>query len=73
MTFIDAAAQSRTPCNAEATGADEVSATRSWLSWLVISGKPWFCSPTSARGSRSVRKTAPCASSSRERSGRRDG
>ena len=30
------------------TGAAEVSATRSWLSWLVISGQPRFSSPTSS-------------------------
>ena len=40
-------AQSRTDASAESTGAAEVSATRSWLSWLVISGQPWFSSPTS--------------------------
>ena len=27
-------------------GAAEVSATRSWLSWLVISGQPPFSAPT---------------------------
>ena len=30
------------------TGADDVSATRSWLSWLVISGQPAFSSATRA-------------------------
>ena len=33
---------------AERIGAAEVSATRSWLSWLVISGQPWFSAPTRA-------------------------
>jgi hypothetical protein len=42
------AAQSRTSASADITGAAEVSATRSWLSWLVISGQPRFSSPTSA-------------------------
>ncbi len=41
------AAQSRTSASAAMTGAAEVSATRSWLSWLVISGQPRFSSPTS--------------------------
>ena len=41
------AAQSRTSASAAITGAAEVSATRSWLSWLVISGQPRFSSPTS--------------------------
>ena len=40
------AAQSRTSASADITGAAEVSATRSWLSWLVISGQPRFSSPT---------------------------
>ena len=40
------AAQSRTSASAVITGAAEVSATRSWLSWLVISGQPPFSSPT---------------------------
>ena len=40
-------AHSRTDASAESTGAADVSATRSWLSWLVISGQPWFSSPTS--------------------------
>ena len=42
------AAQSRTSASADITGAAEVSATRSWLSWLVISGQPRFSSPTSS-------------------------
>ena len=42
------AAQSRTSARADITGAAEVSATRSWLSWLVISGQPPFSSPTSS-------------------------
>ena len=33
-------AQSRTSASAVSTGAAEVSATRSWLSWLVISAQP---------------------------------
>jgi hypothetical protein len=41
-------AHSRTDASAASTGAAEVSATRSWLSWLVISGQPWFSAPTSA-------------------------
>ena len=40
-------AQSRTDASADSTGAAEVRATRSWLSWLVISGQPRFSSPTS--------------------------
>jgi hypothetical protein len=43
-----AAAQSRTSRSARRTGAAEVSATRSWLSWLVIRAQPWFSAPTSA-------------------------
>jgi hypothetical protein len=45
-SLVDAA-HSRTAASADITGAAEVSATRSWLSWLVISGQPWFSSPTS--------------------------
>ena len=41
-------AQSRTSRSASCSGAAEVSATRSWLSWLVISGHPSFSVPTSA-------------------------
>ena len=49
-------AHSRTEASAESTGAAEVSATRSWLSWLVISGQPWFSAPTRAdSGTRTAR------------------
>ena len=44
---------SRTDASADITGAAEVSATRSWLSWLVISDQPRFSSPTTeAAGTR---------------------
>ena len=43
-----ARAHSVTSRSARSTGAGEVSATRSWLSWLVISGQPWFSAPTRA-------------------------
>ncbi len=43
-----APAHSRTAASAACTGAAEVRATRSWLSWLVISGHPWFSEPTKA-------------------------
>jgi hypothetical protein len=47
------AAQSRTSASAACTGAAEASATRSWLSWLVISAHPWFSTPTTdQRGTR---------------------
>ena len=43
-------AQSVTSASADMTGAAEVSATRSWLSWLVISGQPLCSSPTRLTG-----------------------
>ena len=44
--FLVCCAHSRTSLSDIVSGADEVSETRSWLSWLVISGQPPFSSPT---------------------------
>ena len=44
--FLVCWAHSRTSFSDSVSGADEVSETRSWLSWLVISGQPPLSSPT---------------------------
>jgi hypothetical protein len=44
--FFVSCAHLRTSATACTRGADDVSATRSWLSWLVISGQPPLSSPT---------------------------